>query len=266
MKFLFAGRWPAMAAALALLIAPLTSASAMRVSPMVFEMEATGSGAVARMEVQNVNKDNLAFETRVYRLTFDKDGNQQEEPADDKFLVFPPQGVLAPGGRQVVRLQWVGSPELAASESYYVSVNQLPVEFKPAVVDDVSAQVQVVYNMRALVVVAPKGATPNVAAASASAIDFQPPSEGAGASLPPTTPGVAVTLRNTGRRHAMMSAFGWRIEGTGRDGAPLRIEITPEELSRVVGTGYVPALGERTFRFPVAAAFADKPIRVSFVK
>lgn len=266
MKFLFGQRLTAAAAAIALLCAPLTGASAMRVSPMVFELEASGSATVARMEVQNINQDNLAFDTRIYKLTFDKDGNQVEEPADDKFLVFPPQGVLPPGGRQVVRVQWVGSPELAASESYYVSVNQLPVAFAPAEAESVSAQVQVVYNMRALVVVAPKGATPKVEAASVIPIDYQPPAPSAGVAVPPPVPGLSVTLRNSGRRHAMMAALGWRIEGTDTAGQPLRLDIAPEELNRAIGTGYVPALGERTFRFPVAAAFANKPIRLSFTR
>ena len=266
MMSLIGRRWPALAAAFAMLLAPLSQAYAMRVSPMVFEMETSGSASVARMEVQNVNQENLAFETRVYRLTFDKDGNQVEEPADDKFLIFPPQGALPPGGRQVIRLQWVGPPELAASESYYVSVNQLPVAFKPAAEGEAAAQVQVVYNMRALVVVAPPGATPNVAASSVMPIDYQPAAPGTGEALPAKLPGLAVTLKNTGRRHAMMAAFGWRVEGTGTDGKPLRIDITPEELNRAVGTGYVPALGERTFRFPVSAAFAKAPVKLSFTK
>src|SRR3546814_12154266 len=70
---------------------------AMRVSPMVVEMETRGSDAVARIEVQNINPGNLAFQTRVFRMTIDDDGKMIETPADDQFLIFPPQGVL-PGG------------------------------------------------------------------------------------------------------------------------------------------------------------------------
>src|SRR3546814_8911481 len=79
----------------------------------------------------NINPGNLAFETRVFRMEIDKDGNIVETPADQDFLVFPPQGVLPAGGRQVVRLQWVGGAELATSQAYYVSVEQLPVAFEP---------------------------------------------------------------------------------------------------------------------------------------
>ena len=98
----------ALLAALAALTLIVTPALAMRVSPMVVEMESRGSNAVARIEVQNINPGNLAFQTRVFRMEIDKDGNIVETPADQDFLVFPPQGVLPAGGRQVVRLQWVG--------------------------------------------------------------------------------------------------------------------------------------------------------------
>lgn len=255
-----------LATALVLASLPLSSVSAMRVSPMVLEMEANGSAAVARIEVQNVNQGNLAFETRIYRMTFDENGEVVETPADDKFLVFPPQGVLPAGGRQVVRLQWVGAPDLAASESYYVSVDQLPVALEPTATEQVSAQLQVVYHMRALAVVAPPGATPHVEVASVVPIQYQAPADSADAAPPPPGPGLAVTLRNSGRRHAMMSALGWRIEGTDLQGQPLRIDITPEELNRAVGTGYVPALGERTFRFPVVDGFGAAPIKLTFIR
>lgn len=256
-------------AAVALAVAPLSLGWAMRVSPMVLEMESRGGKAVARIEVQNINKSALAFETRIYRMTFDEKGEMQEVPADDKFLVFPPQGSLPATGRQVMRLQWVGAPDMATSEAYYVSINQLPVALAPVKEGDMAAQVQILYNMRALVVVAPPGATPNVKAASVTPIRFQPPAlpgTATGAPPPPVGPGLEVKLANTGRRHAMMSEFGWRLEGTGLDGKPLRVDVTAEELNRAIGTGYVPAVGERTFRFPLVVGFAAKPIKLSFVR
>lgn len=266
--FRSAGRAIAAAAVaiVAIVVVASSAAYAMRVSPMVVEMESRGTNAVARIEVQNINPGNLAFETHVTRMQFDADGNITETPADQDFLVFPPQGVLPTGGRQVVRLQWVGAPDIAASQAYYVSVNQLPVQLDPTEPHSVGAQVQIVYHMKALVVVAPPGATPNVQAASVERIQYQPPTPPGAAAPPPTLPGVAITLRNTGRRHAMMATFGWRLEGTDTQGRPLRIDISPDELNRAVGTGYVPALGERTFRLPLNDAFGPGPVRVSFTR
>ena len=247
-------------AALALVASPVL---AMRVSPMVIEMETRGSQAVARIEVQNINAANLAFQTRIFRMEIDKDGKITETPADDQFLVFPPQGVLPASGRQVVRLQWVGDSEMAASQAYYVSVEQLPVPFEPGSADSVGAQVQVLYNMRALVVVAPPGAKPDVKATTVKQVNYQPPAAPGSTELPPMQDGVEITLRNEGRRHAMMANFGWQIEGTDTAGRGLRVDISPDELNRAVGTGYVPALGERTFRVPVPG-FGPGPIKLSF--
>ncbi|WP_439568819.1 fimbrial biogenesis chaperone [Sphingopyxis sp.] len=253
----------ALLAALAALVILATPALAMRVSPMVVEMESRGSNAVARIEVQNINPGNLAFQTRVFRMEIDKDGNISETPADEDFLIFPPQGVLPVSGRQVVRLQWVGDTELATSQAYYVSVEQLPVPFEPGAADSVGAQVQVLYNMRALVVVAPPGAKPDVKATTVKQATYQPPALPGSNELPPMQDGVEITLRNDGRRHALMANFGWQLEGTDTAGKWLRVDISPEELNRAVGTGYVPALGERTFRVPVPG-FGPGPIKLSF--
>lgn len=238
-------------------------AIAMRVSPMVIEMESRGSSAVARIEVQNINAGKLAFQTRIFRMNIDENGVITETPADDEFLVFPPQGALPASGRQVVRLQWVGEPELAASQAYYFSVEQLPVAFEPASPEAVGAQVQILYNMRALVVVAPPGAKPDVKAASVKQANYQPPALPGAKEAVPMQDGVEIVLQNGGRRHAMMSNFGWQLEGTDTEGKWLRVDVSPEELNRAVGTGYVPAQGKRTFRLPVPG-FGKGPITLSF--
>lgn len=241
----------------------VTPAIAMRVSPMVVEMESRGSSAVARIEVQNINAGKLAFQTRIFRMEIDKDGVISETPADQEFLVFPPQGALPAGGRQVVRLQWVGDAEIATSQAYYFSIEQLPVAFEPGTADAAGAQVQILYNMRALVVVAPPGAKPEVKAASVKQLNYQPPTAPGAKESPPMQDGVEIVLRNNGRRHAMMSNFGWQLEGTDTKGKWLRVDVSSEELSRAVGTGYVPAQGERTFRLPVPG-FGQGPIKLSF--
>lgn len=239
------------------------SASAMRVSPMVVEMTTTGSAATARIEVQNINPGNLAFETRVTRADFQPDGSIKEVPADEDFLIFPPQGVLKNSERQVVRVQWLGGP-VDASRAYYVSIRQLPVALEPTPDGDANAQVQVLYNMKALVTVEPPNAKPDVAIIGAKAIEYVPPANPVDGTRAPSSPGVEVTMRNTGKRHAMTASVPWVIEGTGADGQPIRLVLTPEDLNRLIGTGYVAAVdGERTFRFPVEQAFTG-PVSARF--
>jgi fimbrial chaperone protein len=253
----------ALAVAATLVAAP--AAAAMRVSPMIIEMGTTGANGVSRIEVQNLNQTQLPYETHVTLIQFHDDGTITETPADDDFLVFPPQGVLPPGGRQVIRVQWVG-PALDASRAYYVSVNQLPVTLDPnaQAQDAPAAQLQIVYHMKALVVVSPPGATPNVTAIDAKAAPFQPKAL-PGQPAPPATPGVAVTLRNTGKRHAMMGGLPWVLDGTGTDGKPLHMVFSLAELNQYIGSGYIGPLGAvRTYSLPTTTPFGPGPIKVRF--
>ena len=236
---------------------------AMRVAPMVAEMEVRGGSSVVRREVQNINPGRLAFETRIYRVEIDENGAATETPADDDFLVFPPQGILPPGGRQVVRIQWVGDLEIPTSQAYYVSIEQLPVAFEPVEGDELAAKVQVLYNLRALVVVSPPGASPDVAAENVVSATYEVPPPAGSDAEPQEVSGLKITLKNDGRRHALMSAFSWKLVGTDPEGNFLRVDLSPQELAQVVGTGYVPALGKRTFNLPVSG-FGDEPIELTF--
>jgi fimbrial chaperone protein len=253
-------------AAFAMGLAP--DAQAMRVSPMVAEMSSTGTGAVTRIEVQNLNRSNLPFETRITQIDYDAAGNLTETPADGDFLVFPPQGVLPPGARQVVRLQWVGAPNPPASKAYYLSVNELPVKLTPGAAGATGAQVQVIYHMKALVTVAPPGAKPNVSVASAVPTMIVPKSP-PGSPPPdlkktPPAPGVEVVVHNTGMRYAMMAGTKWTIDGTGIDGKPVHIVLTQDDLSRDFGVGYLAPLGgQRTFQVPTPP-LRPGSIKVSF--
>ena len=256
-----------------------TTADAMRVSPMVVEITTRGAGSSARIEVQNVGSTAHPFETRITRLEFGEDGEMIETPADEDFLVFPPQGIVPVGGRQVVRVQWIGDPDLALSRAYYVGIHQIPVDLSgDGEAAAVGGQLQVVYNMKSLLTVAPPGAEPQVrvisatptmvAAAPQTAVEVDPALGGAApeAGLQEMRPGVSVELRNTGTRYAMMSAADWTLEGTGVDGEPLRIVLSATQVNEAVGVGYLaPAGGRRTFEVPTGRAFAaGRPIRVSF--
>ncbi|MGN6621722.1 MAG: fimbria/pilus periplasmic chaperone [Sphingomonas sp.] len=242
-------------------------AYAMRVSPMVVEMTTVGVNSTARVEVQNLNAGNLPFETRITRIDYDAQGNQHETPADGDFLVFPPQGLLPQNARQVVRVQWVGGADMPASRAYYLSVNQIPVKLQQGDTGSPAAAVQLIYHIKVLLTVSPPKAEPHVAFVSAAPVMI-PPKAPPGSTVVPTgpgTPGIAVTVRNTGNRYAMMAGSTWTIDGTGADGKSVHLVLKEEDLDRLIGAGYLAPLGgERTFQIPTDAPFANKPIKVSF--
>jgi len=258
------------------------NAWAMRVSPMVSEISTLGAGASARIEVQNIASTPLPYETSITRITFNADGTITETPADEDFLVFPPQGIAAPGARQIIRAQWIGDPAAAASMAYYMEIRQLPVDFESRSTDVGSAAVQVVYHMKTLIIVAPPNTESSVQVVSVEAAEIRQPAvpvttqtsieafTGTPAVPTPSVdtspiPVVKVRLRNTGQRHAVMSGVNWILEGADRSGQPLKITLSAGQISGAVGVGYVPPQGgERVLTVPTGQAFGDGPIKLSF--
>lgn len=237
---------------------------AMRVSPMVVEMASSGAKATARVEVENSGTGILAFETHITRLDYDKDGKQVEVPADDDFLIFPPQGTLPANGRQVIRLQWLGGADMPASRSYYMSVNQLPVAIAPEGPAKSGGEVQIVYHMKALITVAPPNAKPAVEVVSATPTMVQPKAE-EGQPVPAKVPGLIVKFRNTGTRYAMLAGARCVVDGTGTDNQPLHVELSREDLSRLIGVGYIaPINGIRTFDVAIGKSFVPGSVKIRF--
>ena len=84
-----------LSAALAVLAALAFSAPAlaMRMSPMVAEISVSGAGLQrAHRRRQRQRAQPMPYETHITRVEFDENGALHETPADDDFLVFPPQG------------------------------------------------------------------------------------------------------------------------------------------------------------------------------
>lgn len=250
------------------------TAWAMRVAPMVSELTTTGVGSAARVEVGNVGASPMPFETMITRMELDENENLIETPSDEEFLVFPPQGIVGVGGRQVVRVQWVGSPTLDASQSYYLWVKQLPIDTSVERNEELagSASVQVLYTMKALIVVAPEGAQPDVSVASVEPITISGAPEAVEGvdevvgEPAADTSGVRVTVTNKGRRYALMAGASWTLTGTDVAGQPYSHTFTGEEISQHVGVGFLPPLnGRRRFELPTSVALdPSKPIHVSF--
>jgi fimbrial chaperone protein len=236
-------------------LAMSTAASAMSLSPMVAEISVDGAGSSARVQIGNETDQPLPYETHITRVDFDEYGVPTETPADDDFLVFPPQGALPPKSSQVIRVQWLGDPTLKSSRSYYLEVRQIPVPLTSAPgTAGAGAQIQITYRIKALLTVAPHGATPKVFVRNAVATMIEPrlPTQVPTGGPPPAkVPGIQVTLQNEGNRHALMGGLTWIVEGTGADGRAFRVEVPRSTVSTAIGAGYLPPDGaQRIFSIP----------------
>ncbi len=148
---------------IALLLIAIPPANAMTVSPMQVEMSSTGNRASARITVINNSAIPLPVEAVLERLILDENGKQKTQTAGEEFLILPMQAMIPPGGTQNFRVQWLGEPLLAQSQSYMLFINQIPVKLPQG-----QSGVQVVTGMGVMVNVAPPKAAPalNVVATS----------------------------------------------------------------------------------------------------
>ncbi|MBC2778759.1 fimbria/pilus periplasmic chaperone [Parasphingopyxis marina] len=257
--------------ALFLICAP-AAANAARVSPMIVELEPVGSGSVARVELTNQGERNIPYEVRVMRGEIDEVGGLSLTPADDEFLVFPPQTIVQANSQQVFRLQYVGEPELAQSEIYYMSIQQVPVAFEEGV-----SQVQVVINYNVLVNVVPDGTAPAAVVESIEVTERLPEVEPEDPLAQPDEenqeqqtaqepaipqPGLSVRVSNAGTRYFLAGMSDWSIAGTAEDGSEYNRRFTNQELTRVIGVGVVGPGRSRVFFVPTDVPLVQDSVSI----
>lgn len=259
-------------------------AYAARVSPMIVELQPNGGGAVARVELTNEADRDIPFEARVMKGEISETGDLALTPADEDFLVFPLQTVVQRKSQQVFRVQYVGEPDLPKSVIYYLSIQQVPVQFEPG-----KSQVQVVVNYNILVNVVPKGSksapvvvsavptvkqlpkapapaapVPATAAASPDAVPTAPAPADDEAAAPATIaqPGLTVRLSNAGTRYFLAGMSRWDITGTAEDGSAFNATYRAEDITKIIGVGVVGPDRIREFFVPTEVPLAAGSVQV----
>jgi P pilus assembly chaperone PapD len=232
-----ASRWTV--SAMALLLAP-DIAGAMSVTPIHVEMTSAGSGGRAQVTVANDSTSPLPVEAIIQKLSLSEDGSQQLSKGGDDFLVFPPQAMIPPGGSQVFRVQWVGEPVIAKSESFMLSMNQIPVKLPEG-----QTSVQVVMSFGVVVNVAPPQGAPALKLVGAGIVKSKD------GKRHPT-----ITVANSSNVHALLPQSTIQL-GAGS----WSHQFTPLELREKVGIGLVQPGHKRRFVLPV-----DLPAGVTSVK
>ncbi|MBI1187611.1 MAG: fimbria/pilus periplasmic chaperone [Alphaproteobacteria bacterium] len=182
------------AAAFAAAFAVLTlgaPAEAIRVEPMVHDLEPSGQGATMTVNVQNTDDAPLTYEVQVFRREIGVNGEDVQTPADSDFQVFPPQGVVRPGGAQALRVRYVGPSGIDQSRNYVVMVTQLPV----ALTGEEQVGLRFVFSFGVSVSVIPRGARPDLQTTS----------------IAPGRDGLEVRIRNAGAAVTRLAEWEWRF-------------------------------------------------------
>lgn len=207
------------AACLAALSLSVATTWAMDIQPLRIVLEPDAGRTSATIAVNNTRDRTLPFEVEVERRIIAEDGSQTFEPAEEDFVVFPPQGSVEPGNSKAVRIQYVGGDEFAATQGYVVRIKEIPVQ------DDQFSGVQFAYAFGVAVYVKPRGARDNVKVDTFRRTDS----------------GLEIGLTNSGTDYALLSAKRLRVEAKGE-----RRDFVRDELTGLIGLPLVAPGARRT--------------------
>lgn len=209
-------------------------ALASRVSPMAVELDPFGRGSVARIEFTNTANRDFPIEVRAYLGDITEDGELNLVPADDDFLIFPPQMVIGPLEGQVVRVQYVGEPDLDEARVYYIALSELPIELEGG-----SPKVQITVRFNVFASVEPEGvsAVPRIDTVDVAIVE--------------EVAGVNVRLANDGKGMLMAGQRSWTVTGMTVSGEPFEREFPAARMGTVLGAGIVAPGKARNFFIPL---------------
>ena len=200
---------------------------------MSYDLTPSGTGTQQNIRVENNGSTPAAVEVTVERRHILPDGSEKREPADDDFLVFPPQGIVPANGFQTFRVQYIGSPTLQKTALYTVTIAQLPVDTSGA---DTS-QVQIVFHLGTLAAVWPADLKPVLQVTSVS---------------PSTDPNkLTVRISNQGNRYARLRGGQWTLT----DGAGKKDVLDADTVAKGIDQPLIEPGTERVVELPVPAGF-----------
>lgn len=179
-------------------LANASPAAAFRVEPMSAELAASGPNSKGEIRIENPHDHPITIELVTEQRDFDANGKETRTPAEDDFLIFPPQTLVQPGKTQLVRYQYIGDPKIPATKAFVINVRQLPIDLKP----DAASGMKFLYNFGLARYVVPEGA---VAVPTAENIHL-----GQNGSL-------EFVLKNTGNGHLPLIRKALRLTGSTPD-------------------------------------------------
>jgi fimbrial chaperone protein len=211
------------------MITTSATAFAYQVTPMIYDLAPTGPKAASVIRITNTQDQPITVEIEAEERLFDEGGKESRKPAENKFVLFPPQAIVQPGATQAVRVQYVGPQTLEKSETYTVTVKQVPVQLP----NDGKTGVQFVFNFSTVANIVPPGAKAQIAAYSEPL------------TLSPDGKTLRLTLRNTGTKYANLSRSSVELAG-----GAYRTTVKDEEWRKALGTSWILPGGTRVIELP----------------
>lgn len=143
-------------------------ALAFQLLPMSQTFAPSGAGSTKTYRVVNSKETPIAVEVSVVKREVNLLGEETLTPADEDFVVYPPQMILEPQSSQTVRVTWLGETAPESELSYRFIAEQLPVELNAVDESDAplsastTGAVQVLLRYAGSLYIRPDGVQPDL--------------------------------------------------------------------------------------------------------
>lgn len=211
---------------------------AYEVSPMRLFLQPSRGQTSATIAVNNIRPDTLPIEVTVVRRVIAPDGSQTFEPADDQFVVFPPQAEIAASQSQAIRIQFIGAVGVI-SEAYVVQIKEVPVNRLEG------SGIQFTYNFGVAVYIQPNRPR------SRLAINDPIISEGK----------LRFKVTNSGNDYGFIN--GQELEYIVGE---RKFSIDRETLTTLAENPIIPPNASREFAFPIDATIGEGAVAVKLLR
>ena len=218
--------------ALSILLLANLPGRAFTLIPISATLAPKGYGVATSFRVENESSNRIAFQVSIVTRDMDEHGQETYLPATNLFTVFPPQGIIAPGQNQNLRLVWKGPANLTNELAFRIIAEELPVAFAQ---ESKESQIKLLVRYMGTVYVRPAKAKPLLQTVSlVKAADNSS-----------TTNLYELTLLNSGNAHQGLKNPTLKI--TAAPGQ--ETSLTNSQLNTVEGQN---VLAHHTRRFSVA--------------
>lgn len=225
-------------------------AHAISVTPVVVDLQPTGSRMSQVVTIENKYARPVVLEIKIQEANYTDDGLKGTGKDSDDLLVFPPQMSIDPGKTQAIRIQYVGDPALTKSKHYFVTVAQLPVKLE----ESAPTVVQLLYNFQVVVGVGVPGARPNLQVTKSEVS-----TSGDG------KPRAAITVTNDAATYGFLTGGTLRIVEKDRQGKEVfNRALNPDQIETEIGYGLIGAGQTRRIITPIMLPTAEGTLEARF--
>ena len=223
-----------------LILATAVPAFAFEMTPLELSLDSAGRESAGSFRIVNIDARPIAVEVSVYSREMTEEGADILYPADDDFIVYPPQMIVMPGQTQTLRVQYVGDPVDGVERAYRLIAEQLPIDLGNEQDRD-GGSISLLVRYVASLYVGPPSASPALRVIVAE---------------PAPRDRMRIVLANEGTGHALLTNLALRVGGR---------ELAGDAIEGLLGENILAGV-TRSFFIPWPEGVAKQPQALELVR